>query len=545
MPIRAVMFDIGGVLVQQVDRSRVRQWETRLDLEEGSLGRSIWLMPISLQAEIGRASEDDVWAAVADRFELNPIDMAALRGDFFSGSVWNDRLIDYARSLRARYRTGIISNAWPEAREAVKPWVNGDAFDDLIFSAEVGLAKPDRRIYELALERLRVQPAEAIFIDDMPGNVEAAQAIGMAGIRFVNTEQTIKDIERILDKDKIMLAELEITTEYGLPEGYTLRGATLDDLPEAADMFNACSRKLFGTDEVTLEGYRREWEVPLLNLPEDVKVVIAPDGSIAGCQEVWICSIRIHASIHGAACIPIIGGAALRGVAALGRRACPARDPAAPEGARVAMTNWINNLDTAGNDVMLRSGFNLMRHSYRMRINLTEAPPAPVWPEGITLRPFDPDRDLEAVAWADREAFRDHWGWTERPFEQDLQMFRHWLTEPRFDPSLWFMAMQGDNVAGVCLCDSSVEDDAEMGWVGSLGVLRPYRKHGLGLALLRHSFGELYQRGRRKVGLGVDASNLTGALRLYEKVGMRVYRQNNTYEKELRPGVELSTQAIA
>jgi putative hydrolase of the HAD superfamily len=197
MSIRAVIFDIGGVLVQQVDRTRTRYWETRLDLEEGSLGRSIWLMPISLQAEIGQASEDDVWAAVADRFELNPIDTAALRGDFFSGSVWNDQLIEYARSLRARYTTGIISNAWPDAREAIKAHVNDTQFDDLIFSAEVGFAKPDRRIFDRALDRLRVQPAEAIFIDDVQGNVEAAQAIGMAGIRFVSTEQTIKDIERI------------------------------------------------------------------------------------------------------------------------------------------------------------------------------------------------------------------------------------------------------------------------------------------------------------------------------------------------------------
>ncbi len=343
-----------------------------------------------------------------------------------------------------------------------------------------------------------------------------------------------------------MLAELEIATEYGLPEGYTLRGATLDDLPEAVEMFNAYSRQLFGTGEVTLEDYQREWEVPLLNLPEDVKIVIAPDGSIAGCQEVWDLFDphtrvntwgRVHPDHQGRG----IATALLRWAEERARRAIPR----APEGTRVTMMNWVNNLDAAGNEVMLRSGFNLIRHSYRMRIDLTEAPPAPVWPEGITLKTFDPDRDLEAVAWADREAFRDHWGWTERPFDQELQMFRHWMTEPRFDPSLWFMAMQGDNVAGVCLCDSSVEDDADMGWVGSLGVLRPYRKHGLGLALLRHSFGELYQRGRRKVGLGVDASNLTGALRLYEKVGMRVYRQNNTYEKELRPGVELSTQTVA
>jgi putative hydrolase of the HAD superfamily len=198
MPIKAVIFDIGGVLVQQVDRTRVRYWEARLALEEGSLGRSIWLMPISLQAEIGRASEDEVWAAVADRFQLNPIDLAALRGDFFSGSVWNDQLIEYARSLRARYTTGVISNAWPNARAAVKRWINGETFDDLIFSAEVGLAKPDRRIFDLALERWQVQPAEAIFIDDMLENVEAAQAIGLAGIRYQNTEQVIAEIEECL-----------------------------------------------------------------------------------------------------------------------------------------------------------------------------------------------------------------------------------------------------------------------------------------------------------------------------------------------------------
>jgi FMN phosphatase YigB (HAD superfamily) len=198
MSVKAVIFDIGGVLVQQVDRTRARSWETRLNLEEGSLGRVIWTMPISAQAEIGRASEDAVWAAVADRFQLNPIDLAALRGDFFSGSVWNERLIDYARSLRSRYTTGVISNAWPNARADVKRWVNGDTFDDLIFSAEVGLAKPDRRIFELAVDRLQVQPAEAIFIDDVQQNVEAAQAIGLAAIRFLNSDQTINDIEQYL-----------------------------------------------------------------------------------------------------------------------------------------------------------------------------------------------------------------------------------------------------------------------------------------------------------------------------------------------------------
>ncbi len=204
MSIRAVFFDIGGVLFHQPDRTAHRIWETRLGLPEGQLGRTIWMMPISAQAEIGQVSEDDVWAAVAGRFQLNPIDAAALRGDFFSGGVWRAELIDYARSLRTRcatgtvYKTGIISTAWPEARTSIQEHINASMFDDLIFSAEVGLAKPDRRIYTLALERLQVQPAEAIFIDDVQANVEAAQAIGLVGIRFESTEQTITLIEQHL-----------------------------------------------------------------------------------------------------------------------------------------------------------------------------------------------------------------------------------------------------------------------------------------------------------------------------------------------------------
>ena len=88
-------------------------------------------------------------------------------------------------------------------------------------------------------------------------------------------------------------------------------------------------------------------------------------------------------------------------------------------------------------------------------------------------------------------------------------------------------------------------EDAEMGWVGTLGVRRPWRKRGLGLALLRHSFNEFYRRDKRKVGLGVDAQNLTGALRLYESAGMHIDLAHDFYEKELRPGREISVQSLA
>jgi len=198
---RAVIFDVGGVLFQQPDRSKQRGWEQRLGLADGTLESTIWDLPVSQQATVGLASRAEVWAAVASRFSLDPVVTAALEEDYFSGAEWNVPLIEYARLLRARYKTGILSNTWPDARQAVQAWVNEQAFDELIFSAEVGLVKPDRRIYELALERLQVQPVEAIFIDDIPRNVEAAQAIGIAGIRFETTEQTITMIEQHLQRE--------------------------------------------------------------------------------------------------------------------------------------------------------------------------------------------------------------------------------------------------------------------------------------------------------------------------------------------------------
>jgi ribosomal protein S18 acetylase RimI-like enzyme len=113
-----------------------------------------------------------------------------------------------------------------------------------------------------------------------------------------------------------------------------------------------------------------------------------------------------------------------------------------------------------------------------------------------------------------------------------------------FDPTLLFLAMDGDEIAGVNICRPHAYNDREVGWVGTLGVRRPWRKQGIGLALLRHSFNEFYRRGYRKVGLGVDAQNLTGALHLYETAGMHVHRAFDQYEKELRPGTEFSVESL-
>jgi len=197
-----------------------------------------------------------------------------------------------------------------------------------------------------------------------------------------------------------------------------------------------------------------------------------------------------------------------------------------------------------GTEALLQSaGYQLVRNFFEMvRPDLADIPDLPL-PAGLEVRPVMPDH-YRAIGAALNEAFRDHWGFVERPFEADVQMLRHWTTEVGFDPTLWLIAVDGDKIAGISLNHAESDEDPKMGWVGSLGVLRDYRHKGLATALLHHSFGEFYRRGKHAVGLGVDAYNLTGALRLYERVGMHVHRKYNTYEKELRPGVELSTQEL-
>jgi GNAT superfamily N-acetyltransferase len=130
------------------------------------------------------------------------------------------------------------------------------------------------------------------------------------------------------------------------------------------------------------------------------------------------------------------------------------------------------------------------------------------------------------------------------PFEQGLDVFRHLNTALRpVEPDLWFLAMDGKEMAGISICRRRSDDDPEMGWVEILGVRKLWRRRGLGLALLLHSFHALRQNGALRAGLGVDSGSLTGATRLYKRAGMSVSREIALYELELRPREELGTHA--
>lgn len=174
-------------------------------------------------------------------------------------------------------------------------------------------------------------------------------------------------------------------------------------------------------------------------------------------------------------------------------------------------------------------GYEPWRHSLTMEIALEQEPAAAAFPDGIALRSYR-DGDQDAVIAGINEAF------AQDPFHHEVTPtgFREFHLRSRgFDPGLFLLAFDGDELAGFALDYPVHGTDAELGWVATLGVRAPWRRRGLGEALLRASFAALYARGLRRVGLGVDAQNVTGALRLYERVGMRQVRRSDNWQKHL------------
>ena len=219
--------------------------------------------------------------------------------------------------------------------------------------------------------------------------------------------------------------------------------------------------------------------------------------------------------------------------------------PRAPEHAQVAVDSGALSIHAARIKLLEAQGYDHIRSWYTMRVDMHTAPAEPQWADGISVKVFNRATDEIATIRAVEEAFEDHWGHVDEPFEESLKHWRHWMdTSEDFEPDLWFLAMDGDEVVGVALCESKDRHNPDAAYIDVLAVRRPWRKRGIGTALLNHSFGEFWQRGTQAVTLGVDAESLTGALRLYKKVGMRVYREGRSYLKVLRPGEDLSKQAL-
>ncbi len=317
-------------------------------------------------------------------------------------------------------------------------------------------------------------------------------------------------------------------------QGLKLRPVRWEDLDAVVDLIlEVCTADGDPTVAFSKEDAERSWKKPSYNLETDTWVVETQSGRLVGYEDFH--NRYKHAALRGDGYVHPdftglgIGTTMLR---YLDQRAHAEVQLAEPD-LRIFIRNGLARSDIRGCELHENEGYKPIRYSWRMEINLTQTPPEPVWPAGITLRPFILEQHNHLVFEADNEAFLDHWGHTPLTYE----LWQHYMTSRMdFDPTLWFIAWDGDQVAGTSLCSYR----KDLGWVGSLGVRRPWRKRGLGLALLSHSFGEFFRRGTSTIGLGVDAANPTGATRLYLKAGMVVANEYVTYEKELRAGREIS-----
>jgi putative hydrolase of the HAD superfamily len=197
--IRAVVFDIGGVLERTPPTGHTERWEATLGLAPGELDRT--MSDVWRNGRLGTISEAQVHASLAERLHLSPEQVDDFMAGFWEeyvGSL-NTELAEYFAALRPEYRTGMLSNSFVGAREREQRRYGFESLTDVIvYSHEIGVAKPDPAAYLLTCERLEVTPAETVFLDDRESRVDGARAVGMAALLFRDNAQAVADLESLL-----------------------------------------------------------------------------------------------------------------------------------------------------------------------------------------------------------------------------------------------------------------------------------------------------------------------------------------------------------
>ena len=198
MSIRAVFFDLGGVIVRteyQAPRERLAE---RLGMEYEDLSKIVFDSETGYQASIGAITSLQHWESVMKRLRRPYEEIAVIRDEFFAGDIIDHEILHFLRSLRGKCKTGLISNAWSDLRDYIVREKFDDAFDHIIISAEVGVAKPEAEIYQIALEQAGVNPSEAVFVDDFYVNIEGCEKVGIKGIHFKDTSSALQQLKLLL-----------------------------------------------------------------------------------------------------------------------------------------------------------------------------------------------------------------------------------------------------------------------------------------------------------------------------------------------------------
>jgi ribosomal protein S18 acetylase RimI-like enzyme len=299
----------------------------------------------------------------------------------------------------------------------------------------------------------------------------------------------------------------------------SLRPPREDEFDAMLELMNAHQLAAFGEADYTADDLRTWLTTPYVEVERDLRV-LERDGRLIAYADVdgtreepplWWCDVKVAPDVDAA---PVVAEL----VAWLDERAQEGR-----------LRVWTSETDERIVSAFSGHGFEPVRHSDRMEIDLAGDPREPVWPQGISVRTATA-HDHRWVYAAVVEVWQD----TNDPVDDTFEEWAHWHVEREsYDPELWFLAIAGEELAGFSICrQDSVDPNA--GYVSMLGVRKPWRRQGLGEALLVRSFAEFRQRGYTRGTLGVDASSMTGATRLYERAGMSVYRDTVFLERPVQ-----------
>ncbi len=319
-----------------------------------------------------------------------------------------------------------------------------------------------------------------------------------------------------------------------LPAGLHLKRPVPEDAERVAELMCAVDVAEIGEAETDANDVRDDWSQPRFDLARDAWLVVDDAGAIHGYGWVWD-KVPDHEMIGDVYSLPGETQGAIASVlcARIEERAAEHLSAARPD--EEVTLGFFAPLGSPWAAFLDARGFPTARTYFRMEIELgDEAPPVPLVP-GVDVRPFRAGEDDAHLHRAIQESFAEHYLFSPEPLDA-------WMNRRRAhavaDPTLWAVAMEGTEPAGGVL---AYPFDG-MAWIREVGVRRAWRARGVGRALLHHAFAALHARGHRRIGLGVDAQNATGATRLYESAGMRVTLRHEFHKRTLRPGRPVSAK---
>lgn len=201
MSIKAVFFDLGGVILRTEYQAPRQHLAESFGMDYDDIDKVVFgggANGSAARASLGEITEEEHWLNVMKVLKQSASEYERIRDEFFAGDVIDHEILNFLRSIKPKYKTGLISNAWSGLRDYIVREKFDDAFHHMVISAEVGVAKPDPKIYHIALEQLQVKPKEAVFVDDFYENIEACEKIGIKGIHFKSPALALKQLKEML-----------------------------------------------------------------------------------------------------------------------------------------------------------------------------------------------------------------------------------------------------------------------------------------------------------------------------------------------------------